>query len=164
MIITMGKGAVICKSSKQKIVSKSSTAAELIALSDGVDSAMWAQEFMLSQGYNMKPIIVHQDNKSTIILAEKGKSTNQRTRHINIRYFAVKDMIARGELQIVYTPTEEMIADFFTKPLQGRLFNVACSLIMYTDCHLSVELAIPSQGCVEEHLSDHDETSQSNVV
>lgn len=147
VVITMGKGALFAKSSKQKLVSKSSTAAELIALSDGIDYAVWAQEFMRSQGYEMKPLIVYQDNKSTIILAEKGKTTNQRTRHINIRYYAVKDLIDRGEALVVYKPTEEMVADYLTKPLQGRQFISARKIIM---CLSEVEAAtlVPSQGCV----------------
>jgi N-acetylmuramoyl-L-alanine amidase len=148
VVITLGKGSIFAKSSKQKLVSKSSTAAELIALSDGIDYAVWAQEFMRSQGYEMKPLIVYQDNKSTIVLAEKGKSTNQRTRHINIRYYAIKDLIDRGEALVVYKPTEEMVADYLTKPLQGRQFNSARNFIM---CMSQVEAAtlVPSQGCVE---------------
>jgi hypothetical protein len=67
---------------------------------------------------------VYQDNKSTIIMAEKGCSTSERTRHINIRYFFVKDRINTGEQKVVYKPTTEMIADLLTKPLQGELFRV----------------------------------------
>ena len=158
VVTTFGKGALFCKSSKQKLVSKSSTAAELIALSDGIDYVMWAQEFMKSQGFDMKPVIVHQDNKSTIVLAEKGKSTSQRTRHINIRYFAVKDMIDRGEVQVVYTPTEDMVADYFTKPLQGKLFNVARSFIM-----CDVGSVVTSQGCVVEQTSSRRDNLKSTL-
>jgi len=148
VVITMGTGAVFAKSSKQKLVSKSSTAAELIALSDGIDYAVWAQEFMRSQGYNMKPLIIYQDNKSTIILAEKGKSTNQRTRHINIRYFAVKDLIDRGEAVVIFTPTEEMKADYMTKPLQGRLFVCARKFIMGLSEQVEALTHAQPQGCV----------------
>jgi hypothetical protein len=148
VVITMGKGVIFAKSSKQKLVSKSSTAAELIALSDGIDYAIWAQEFMKSQGYDMKPLIVYQDNKSTITLAENGKSTNQRTRHINIRYYAVKDLIDKGEVIIVYKPTAEMIADYLTKPLQGKLFVSARNFIMCMS-EVDAETHVPPQGCVE---------------
>jgi len=147
VVITMGTGIIFAKSSKQKLVSKSSTAAELIALSDGIDYAVWAQEFMRSQGYAMKPIVVYQDNKSTIILAEKGKSTNQRTRHINIRYYAIKDLIERGEAIVEYKPTEEMAADYLTKPLQGRQFVSARNFIMGMSEVEPVTL-VPPQGCV----------------
>ena len=60
---------------------------------------------------------------NTIALAEKGRSTSDRTRHINIRYFFIKDKINSNELRIEYLPTEDMKADVWTKPLQGELFK-----------------------------------------
>jgi len=66
----------------------------------------------------MKPAKIYQDNMSTIALADKGRSTSERTRHINVRYFFTKDKVESGELV-----TEEMLADLLTKPLQGALFR-----------------------------------------
>ena len=120
--ITLGRGAVLCKSSKQKLVAKSSTVAELVALSDGLDYVMWVRNLLKWQGFKMKPVVVHQDNKSTIFLAEKGKTINQRTRYIDIRYFAVTDLIEKKEVELEFTKSEDMLADYFTKPLQGKLF------------------------------------------
>ena len=45
------------------------------------------------------------------------------SRHIHIKYFFVKDRVDNHELVIQYCPTAEMLAGFFTKPLQGALFN-----------------------------------------
>jgi hypothetical protein len=129
-MITLGGGAVFCKSSKQKLVAKSSTEAELIGLSDGLSHVLWTQHFLQSQGYDIGPAIIHQDNKSTITLAEKGRSTSNRTRHITIRYFFVKDRIESGDVKVIYTGTEEMVADFFSKPLQGHLFEKHRNTIM----------------------------------
>ena len=56
-------------------------------------------------------------------MAEKGRSTSDKTRHINIRYFFVKHYMDSNELKIEYLPTEEMVADVLTKPLQGDLFR-----------------------------------------
>jgi hypothetical protein len=56
------------------------------------------------------------------MLAEKGRSTSGRTRHVSIRYFFVKDRIDSKEIKLNYVPTDAMMADFFTKPLQGALF------------------------------------------
>jgi hypothetical protein len=41
---------------------------------------------------------------------------------MNIRYFFIADRVKAGDLQIKHCPTEEMIGDFFTKPLQGVQF------------------------------------------
>ena len=71
----------------------------------------------------MAPAIIKQDNMSTIALAEKGRSTSERTRHVNIRYFFIKDRVNSGDLKLEYLPTSEMIADILTKPLQGEAFR-----------------------------------------
>ncbi|HNJ38565.1 MAG TPA: reverse transcriptase domain-containing protein [Nitrosomonas sp.] len=129
-MITLGGGAVFSKSSKQKLVAKSSTEAELIGLSDGLPHVLWTKNFLQSQGYDTGPAIVHQDNKSTITLAEKGRSTSNRTRHVSIRYFFVKDRIESNEIKVIHTGTEKMVADFFSKPLQGHAFEVHRAVIM----------------------------------
>jgi hypothetical protein len=121
--ISVGKGTVYAKSSKQKLVAKSSTEAELIGVSDGLSQALWTRNFLQAQGIKVKPVNLKQDNKSTICMVEKGKSTSPRTRHVAIRYFFVKDRMEKGEVEIAYLPTELMVADFFTKPLQGELFR-----------------------------------------
>jgi len=123
IIITIGGGSIFVKSSKQKIVSKSSTESELIGLSDALSMIIWVRDFLIAQGYPMDAAIVYQDNKSTINLAEKGRSTSERTRHVNIRYFFIHDRIKSGEVKIMYMPTKEMTSDILTKPLQGALFT-----------------------------------------
>ena len=52
------------------------------------------------------------------------------SRHVDIRYFFVKDRVDKGEIGIEYCPTESMLADFFTKPLQGALFHKFRKVIM----------------------------------
>jgi hypothetical protein len=121
--ITLGRGAVFVRSAKQKIVSKSSTESELIGLSDSLSQAIWTRDFLIGQGYTMGPATVYQDNMSAIALAAKGKSTSDRTRHIHIRYFFVKDRVDAGEISVEYKPTTMMLADLLTKPLQGDLFR-----------------------------------------
>ena len=74
-------GAVHCRSSKQLIVTKSSTEAELVGLSDSANQAIHIREFLIGQGYPMGPIIVYQDNQSCMALVERGRSGAERTRH-----------------------------------------------------------------------------------
>ena len=92
---------------------------------------LWTKLFMEAQGYEVKKNILYQDNKSTILLLNNGKqSSSKTTRAINIRYFFLTDQIAKGNLMIDYCPTSNMIADFFTKPLQGNQFTRLRKLIM----------------------------------
>jgi hypothetical protein len=64
-------------------------------------------------------------------MEENGKmSTGKMTKHINIRYFFCTDRIKKGELSVKYCPTSDMIADYFTKPLQDSLFRKLRDLVL----------------------------------
>ena len=122
-VISLAGGPVFTKSSKQKLNSKSSTEAELIALSDSSSQVIWTRDFLIAQGYSIAAATIYQDNQSTIALVAKGRSTSEKSRHINIRFFFVKDRVDAGEVRVEYLPTKAMIADVLTKPLQGALFK-----------------------------------------
>jgi len=122
-VISLFKGSVYVKSSKQKINTKSSTESELVGISDSLSMIIWIRNFLEAQGYCMSAAVLYQDNQSTIVLANKGASTSERTRHVALRYFFVKDRIQNGEISLQYLSTQQMIADILTKPLQGSLFR-----------------------------------------
>ena len=130
VLIMIGDATVYVKSAKQKIVTRSSTEAELVALSDALSQILWTREFIIHQGVQVGPAIVYQDNKSTICLVNKGKSTSERTRHIKNRYFFVTSYIEANEIKVEYLPTGDMVADMFTKPLHGALFSKFTGLLM----------------------------------
>ena len=121
--IAIGKGVIFAKSTKQKLNSKSSTEAELIAVSDGIGQVIWTRNFLINQGYKINAAKIFQDNKSTMTLISKGNTTSPRTRHIAVRFFFVKDRIEKKEIILDYINTNDMLADVLTKPLQGSLFK-----------------------------------------
>ena len=129
--LIMGKGCVLSSSTKQKLTTRSSTEAELVAVDDGMSLMLWAKLFLEEQGLQVIDNVLHQDNQSAILLEKNGKaSSSKRTRHINIRYFFVTDQVSQGNLNIKYCPTDQMIADYFTKPLTGTKFQLFWNLIM----------------------------------
>jgi hypothetical protein len=125
LYVTIGVGPVFVRSSKQKLVAKSSTEAELIAVSDSLPQLLWIREFMLEHKMLSQdvPITLMEDNQSTIALIKKGRPAAESNRHIKIRYFFVSDRCAKKEVQVVFVRTEEQVADYFTKPLQGSTFK-----------------------------------------
>jgi hypothetical protein len=124
MIFDEGEGAVQSVSRKHKLNTKSSTEAELVAVDDISVMILWTKLFMEAQGYEIDRNILYQDNKSAILLEENGKkSSGKRTRALNIRYFFLTDQVEKGNVIIEHCPTEEMIGDFHTKPLQGEKFR-----------------------------------------
>jgi hypothetical protein len=129
--MTFGNGAPITMSRKQKLNTRSSTEAELVGADDAINQVLWTSLFMEAQGYAIKHNVLHQDNKSAILLEKNGKrSSSKRTRAINIRYFFITDQVEKGNMEVVYCPTGDMIADFMTKPLQGQLFLKFKKMIM----------------------------------
>jgi hypothetical protein len=92
---------------------------------------IWSCNFLKAQGYVVVENILHQDNRSAILLEQIGKmSSGKRTKHIAIRYFFVTDRIRAGKISPKWCPTGEMIADFLTKPLQGTMFCKLRDLLM----------------------------------
>jgi hypothetical protein len=128
--VTLGQGFFYCKSTTQKLNTKSSTEAELVALSDHYGMGIWSRDFLIAQGYEVLPTIIAQDNMSTIALANKGRSTADSTRHISIRYFFIKNRVEDGEVILKYVSTNDMVADILTKPLQGQQFNALKSILL----------------------------------
>ena len=123
-VVSFGIGAVMSKSSKQKLYTKSSTEAELVGASDYLPYLIWAKKFLAAQGYALKENVFYQDNQSTIRFEKNGrKSCGPNSRHIDIRYFFIKDRLRLENIDVQHCPTEQMLADFFTKPLQGSLFR-----------------------------------------
>jgi hypothetical protein len=84
-VIGIGRGPIFCKSSTQKINTKSSTESELVGLSDSAGQFLWARYFLEEQGYSMGPAKIYQDNMSTISMIKNGKSSSDRTKRIAIR-------------------------------------------------------------------------------
>lgn len=141
-------GVFNTKSGKQKLNAKSSTETEVIEASDYLPWAIWTARFMKYQFYIVTTNIFYQDNNSAIKLEENGiNSAGDKSRHIDIRYFFIKDVLIRENMTIEHCPTEFMVADFFTKPLQGKHFANFRDYIMGLSSSL-VEERVGDQRCV----------------
>ena len=102
-----------------------------MAVDDSMGQVLWTRHFLSAQGVHVPTTTIYQDNMSTILLAENGRSSSsKRTRHINVRYYFVTDQVKKGYVKIAYCPTENMLGDFFTKPLQGNVFKNMRKLIL----------------------------------
>ena len=118
-----GGGAAIVVSSKQKSNARSSTEAELIGCDNVLAKILWCQKLLHGQGMYVAKSTLYQDNKSTILLENKGTSSvGKRMRRTDIGFFFVEDRADRGDLEIKFCPTKDTSADYFTKTLRGKLF------------------------------------------
>ena len=95
----------------------------MVGASDDASHILWTSYFLQDQGADVKESRLHQDNQSVELLQKNERiSSSQRTMHIEIRCFFIEDRIDKKEISVIHCPTEYMVADFFTKPLQGQLF------------------------------------------
>ena len=92
--------AFAAKSKKQRLNSNSSCEAELIGAGEYLKQIIWARNFMIAQGYEMKPTIIFQDNESTIKLIKYGRrSSSSKTRHIDNKYFYIHGKVIDREIK-----------------------------------------------------------------
>jgi hypothetical protein len=123
-MMTLGSGAMYAMLHRQRLYVTSSTEGELVGVADAMAQIVWTRYFLEAQGYPVDDSVLYQDNQSAILLEKNGRaSSSKHTRHINIRYFFLTDRIANKELSVEYCPTGDMMADFYTKPLQGVPFR-----------------------------------------
>jgi hypothetical protein len=160
--MTLGKGVVYGTSTRQKLNTRSSTEGELVGVNDVMPQVLWTRYFLESQGYGIQDSVVYQDNQSAILLEKNGRaSSGKRTRHINIRYFFVQDRIASGEVSVQYCPTDEMVADYFSKPLQGAQFKKFRDQIMNSN---PATTSPPDCRSVLEKLDQENEQESTDGV
>jgi len=150
--MSFGLGVLMAMSTKQKLNTKSSTEAEVVGAADYIGYLVWLRMFLEEQGYTIKENIFYQDNMSAMKLETNGRmSSGKNTRHIDIKYFFAKDRVDTEGINIVHCPTEQMLADFFTKPLQGALFR-KFKAVLLGHAHISTlqrEVLAPVQERVE---------------
>jgi hypothetical protein len=132
--MSLGKGSIYSTANKQKLVTRSSTEAEVVGVHDVMPQLIWTAHFLDGQGMKIDESILYQDNTSSILLEKNGRSSStKRTRHMNIRYFFIKDQVDSKRVKIEHCPTGDMLADFFTKPLQGMQFQKLRDQMMNID-------------------------------
>ena len=120
-------GSVIAwKLKKQSTVATSSAQAEYQAISDLVKEVMW-MKIILKKCFNIKmkvPTTIYEDNKSAIDLANNNANHSSfRTKHMSIKYHFIRQEIKLKHIQLQYIKSENMLADFLTKPVGKTIFS-----------------------------------------
>ena len=124
--------AISWASRKQDCVALSSTEAEYIALAEARKEAIWLKELLGDYGKDqLGPITILEDNQGCLKIIENKKFSN-RTKHISTKFHYARDLKKRGLLEFRYCPTEFMVADMLTKPLNHiklSVYRKECGLI-----------------------------------
>ncbi len=142
-------------SSRQKLNTKSSTEeTELVGVSDYLPRKIWIINFLREQGYHLKKKVLYQDNESTMKMLKNGRDS---TRHVSIRFFFVADRVRKHEFTVEYCHTHSMLADFFSKALQGKLFQKYREELMgwkHVDSLKQNGVDFPAKERIENNVTD----------
>ena len=130
IVLMLAGCAVAAWSYKQKMVTRSFTESEIVALSDALSRIIWFRRWIKAQGLDIPSTTVYQDNEAVIKLMRDERRTHQRTKHLDARYFYVRDLEVAGDISIKWLSSKDMIADLMTKPLQGELFSSLTERLM----------------------------------
>jgi hypothetical protein len=132
VVCSIGGSTIFARSIKQKIVTKSSTEAELIALNLATDEVLYLRNLLDELGLlqDHSSTVIYQDNKSAIMMAQKGELGTKRTKHFTVKHYFVADYIKSGAVRLVHQPGTIIAADGLTKPLTGVLARQWATLLL----------------------------------
>ena len=121
----IGDGIISWSCKKQPIITLSSTEAEYVALTHSSKDILWIHKILseFSHIFDFSiPTTLFCDNQGAIRLS-KDSTFHARTKHIDIHFHFIQQTISSGHITLKYCPTNEMIADIFTKSLPHIKFQ-----------------------------------------
>ena len=131
----MWGNCVVWKSKVQPITAGSTHEAELIALSFCSDEGLWIRKLLaeakFAPGLNL-PVPILCDNQGTVFTVH-NPVINSASKHLDIRYFRVRQHINSRLINVLHCRTAENLADFFTKSLAFPQFDNFRNIIMNSD-------------------------------
>jgi hypothetical protein len=114
---SLGSAMISWSSKMQSTTAQSTAEAEYIVASVASREAVWLRKLLSNLfSIELEPTVIHCDNQSCIKLSE-NPVFHDRSKHIEMRYHYVWDMVQKNILSIQYIPTTEQTADILTKPL-----------------------------------------------
>ena len=126
-LMTYAGGAVSWQSRLQKCVSTSTTEAEYIAAVDAGKEVLWMKNFLQELGMKQEKYVLFCDSQSAIHLA-KNSSYHSRTKHIDVRYHWIRDVVSSKLLKLEKIHTDDNGSDMMTKILPNEKLQACCKV------------------------------------
>ncbi|KAH9726202.1 hypothetical protein KPL70_008169 [Citrus sinensis] len=116
-LFCLGTNVISWSSRKQKSVALSSAEAEYIAATESVCEAVWLRRILKDLQFNQDAATtIYCDNMSAIALT-KNPVFHAKSKHIELRYHYIRDLVSKGEVNMEFISTNEQPADFLTKAI-----------------------------------------------
>ena len=124
IVATIGKNnaPIYVRSQKQKLNTRSSTEAELVATDEGVLHLLWLILVFDFLGYPQQPVTVFQDNLSTMRVCQTGQSKSGKLKHMVVRYNFIHGQQEENVITFRYIKSANMLADIMSKPVDNVTF------------------------------------------
>ena len=124
-VFTLAGGAISWKSSKQSVTASSTMYAEFVACYEASGQVKWLKKFIPSLKVVdsiERPIKMYCDNEPAVFYAHNNKASGA-AKHIDIKFYVVKEQIQDHTISLEYISTRRMLADPLTKGLPSNVFR-----------------------------------------
>jgi hypothetical protein len=124
-VFTLGGGAVIWRSVKQKCIADSTMEAEYVAASEAAKEAVWFRNFLLDLDVVpslQKTITLYCDNSGAVANSREPRA-HRTAKHIERKYHLIRDIVKRGDVVVTKIASADNLADHFTKSLLAKAFD-----------------------------------------
>ena len=122
-VFLMANGPVTWKAKTLKRVSGSTGETEYVAVYEAGKQGKWVIQWLEeAEVYEDRPIEIKCDNDSAI-LHTKNASGHGRLKHLDVKYHWIREAVELGDIKVTYVPTDDNIADLFTKALPRPRFE-----------------------------------------
>ena len=130
-LVLLAGTAVSWNSRAQKTRALSSTEAEYMSLSDACRQVVWIHSLLSEIHINLRHIPLYGDNQGSIFIASNAVQ-EKRTKHIDIRYHYIREVVESGKVKLYFVQTDQNPADMFTKNLSRDKFLYCRSMLGIT--------------------------------
>ncbi|CAM8892940.1 unnamed protein product [Rhodiola kirilowii] len=121
-IYLLAGGAISWRSAKQSLITSSTMATEFVACFEASNQGIWLHNFVTGlrviEGVE-RPLRIFCDNKSAVMYSNNNRSCTK-SKHIDIKFLAVKEKVQSGQISVEHIGTNSMIADPLSKGLTPK--------------------------------------------
>ena len=114
-------------------MSLSTAETEYIATGSYCSQLLWMKKILIDYGISQDTMVVYCDNSSVIDIS-KNPVQHSKTKHIEIRYYFIRDLVERKIMCLEYILTERQNVNIFTKPLDRSKFETLRQVISMILC------------------------------
>ena len=132
-VFTLAGGPICWRSMIQSLVALSTTESEYMAVAEAAKEALWLTGLVKELDIQQGGVLLHCDSQSAIYLA-KNQVYHARTKHIDVRFHRIRELVSFGEFLFENVHTSENAADMLTKPVTADKFKHCLDLVNISRC------------------------------